>query len=90
MAPAAARCSSSATSTSCPAPAELWTHDPFAADIADGYVYGRGAVDMKDLVAMELGVMRLLAGEARAAGRDPATDPDPRPAPRRPVRLDRR
>ncbi len=60
-----------------PAPAELWTHDPFAADIADGYVYGRGAVDMKDLVAMELGVMRLLAGEARAAGRDPATDPIP-------------
>ena len=60
-----------------PAPAELWTHDPFAADIADGYVYGRGAVDMKDLVAMELGVMRLLAGEAKAAGRDPATDPIP-------------
>ena len=60
-----------------PAPAELWTHDPFAADIADGYVYGRGAVDMKNLVAMELGVMRLLAGEARAAGRDPATDPIP-------------
>jgi acetylornithine deacetylase/succinyl-diaminopimelate desuccinylase-like protein len=32
---------------------------------------------MKNLVAMELGVMRLLAGEARAAGRDPATDPIP-------------
>ncbi len=60
-----------------PAPGELWTHDPFAADIADGYVYGRGAVDMKNLVAMELGVIRLLAGEARAAGRDPATDPIP-------------
>src|SRR5712691_3246563 len=60
-----------------PAPAELWTHDPFAADIADGYVYGRGAVDMKNLVAMELGVLRLLAGEARSAGRDPATDPIP-------------
>ena len=60
-----------------PAPAELWTHDPFAADIADGYVYGRGAVDMKNLVAMELGVLRLLADEARAAGRDPATDPIP-------------
>ena len=60
-----------------PAPAELWSHDPFAADIADGYVYGRGAVDMKDLLAMELGVMRLLAGEARAAGLDPATDPIP-------------
>ncbi len=60
-----------------PAPADRWTHDPFAADIADGYVYGRGAVDMKNLVAMELGVLRLLAGEARAAGLDPATDPIP-------------
>jgi acetylornithine deacetylase/succinyl-diaminopimelate desuccinylase-like protein len=60
-----------------PAPAEGWTHDPFAGDVADGYVWGRGAVDMKNLVAMELSVMRLLAAEARAAGRDPATDPIP-------------
>jgi acetylornithine deacetylase/succinyl-diaminopimelate desuccinylase-like protein len=60
-----------------PAPAELWTHDPFAADVADGYVWGRGAVDMKNLVAMEVTVARLLAEEARAAGRDPASDPVP-------------
>jgi len=60
-----------------PAPLDRWTHDPFAADVAGGYVYGRGAVDMKDLVAMELAVMRLLAAEARAAGRDPASDPIP-------------
>jgi acetylornithine deacetylase/succinyl-diaminopimelate desuccinylase-like protein len=60
-----------------PAPADRWTHDPFAADLADGWIYGRGAVDMKDLVAMELEVMRLLAAEARAAGRDPATDAVP-------------
>lgn len=60
-----------------PAPPDRWTHDPFGGDIADGYVYGRGAVDMKDLVAMELEVMRLLAAEARAAGRNPATDPIP-------------
>lgn len=60
-----------------PAPPDLWTHDPFDGDVADGYVYGRGAVDMKNLVAMELEVMRLLAGEARAAGRDPASDPVP-------------
>jgi acetylornithine deacetylase/succinyl-diaminopimelate desuccinylase-like protein len=32
---------------------------------------------MKNLVAMELEVMRLLAEEARAAGRDPASDPVP-------------
>ena len=60
-----------------PAPPERWSHDPFAADLADGYIYGRGAVDMKAMVAMELGVVRLLAGEARAVGRDPARDPIP-------------
>jgi acetylornithine deacetylase/succinyl-diaminopimelate desuccinylase-like protein len=60
-----------------PASADRWTHDPFAADVADGYVWGRGAVDMKDLVAMELAVVRLLAAEARAGGRDPAMDPIP-------------
>ncbi|HEX7222945.1 MAG TPA: M20/M25/M40 family metallo-hydrolase, partial [Candidatus Limnocylindrales bacterium] len=60
-----------------PAPPELWTHDPFAADVADGYVWGRGAVDMKNLVAMEIGVVRLLAAAARDAGRDPASDPVP-------------
>ncbi len=60
-----------------PAPPERWSHDPFAAEIADGYVYGRGAVDMKDMIAMELGVVRLLAAEARAAGLDPAREPIP-------------
>ena len=60
-----------------PAPAAGWTHDPFAADIADGYVWGRGAVDMKNLLAMELTVVRMLAAAARGAGRDPATDPIP-------------
>jgi acetylornithine deacetylase/succinyl-diaminopimelate desuccinylase-like protein len=60
-----------------PAPPDRWSHDPFAADLSDGYIYGRGAVDMKAMVAMELGVVRLLADEARAAGRDPARDPIP-------------
>ncbi len=60
-----------------PAPPERWTHDPFAADIADGYVYGRGAVDMKGMIALELGVVERLVEEARAAGLDPATDPIP-------------
>jgi acetylornithine deacetylase/succinyl-diaminopimelate desuccinylase-like protein len=60
-----------------PAPADLWTHDPFAGTVADGYVWGRGAVDMKAMVALELGVIRLLAAEAREAGLDPASDPIP-------------
>lgn len=28
-----------------------WTHDPFAADIQDGWLYGRGSTDMKSGVA---------------------------------------
>lgn len=60
-----------------PAPPAGWTHDPFSGDVADGYVWGRGAVDMKDLTAMQLEVVRLLAEETRQAGRDPASDPVP-------------
>lgn len=60
-----------------PAPEGGWTHDPFGGDLAEGYVWGRGAVDMKGMVAMEVAVMRLLAAETRAAGRDPACDPVP-------------
>ena len=60
-----------------PAAADLWTHGPFDGDVADGFVWGRGAVDMKNLLAMELTVVRMLAAEARGAGRDPATDPIP-------------
>jgi acetylornithine deacetylase/succinyl-diaminopimelate desuccinylase-like protein len=29
-----------------------WTHPPFAAEVADGYIWGRGALDMKGGVAM--------------------------------------
>ena len=30
---------------------DKWSHAPFAADIADGFIYGRGATDMKGSVA---------------------------------------
>jgi acetylornithine deacetylase/succinyl-diaminopimelate desuccinylase-like protein len=60
-----------------PADPAGWTHEPFGGDLADGYVWGRGAVDMKAMVAMEIQVMRRLARSARAAGRDPASDPIP-------------
>lgn len=60
-----------------PAPPDRWTQGPFSGAIVDGYIYGRGAVDMKDLVAMEIEVFRLLAEEASADGRDPASEPIP-------------
>ncbi|KAF1698408.1 succinyl-diaminopimelate desuccinylase [Pseudoxanthomonas jiangsuensis] len=34
-----------------PGPREAWTSDPFAPDIRDGVLYGRGAADMKSGVA---------------------------------------
>ncbi len=36
-----------------------WTHPPFSGAIADGYVWGRGALDMKGLTVMELMTMLL-------------------------------
>src|SRR5699024_10801540 len=35
-----------------PATADDWSVDPFGAEIFDGMIHGRGAVDMKDMVAM--------------------------------------
>ncbi len=56
-----------------PAEARDWKIDPFSGEIADGCVWGRGAVDMKDFDAMVLSVVRA----RRRAGVKP----------RRPVRL---
>ena len=41
-----------------PAQADEWSVDPFAGEIRDGMVWGRGAVDMKDMDAMTLAVIR--------------------------------
>ena len=40
--------------------ADKWTQDPFGGNIVDGFIYGRGALDMKNMVAMELQTMLLL------------------------------
>ncbi|MFB9835116.1 M20/M25/M40 family metallo-hydrolase [Actinoallomurus acaciae] len=40
-----------------PAEPADWTVDPFAGLVADGYVWGRGATDMKDMVAMTLATL---------------------------------
>jgi acetylornithine deacetylase/succinyl-diaminopimelate desuccinylase-like protein len=41
-----------------PADASEWSVDPFAGEIKDGFVWGRGAIDMKDMDAMTLAVVR--------------------------------
>src|SRR3954447_6367991 len=41
-----------------PADAGEWSVPPFAGEIKDGYLWGRGAIDMKDFDAMVLAVVR--------------------------------
>ncbi len=44
-----------------PADADDWAVHPFSGEIRDGYLWGRGAVDMKDFDAMLLSVVRARA-----------------------------
>jgi acetylornithine deacetylase/succinyl-diaminopimelate desuccinylase-like protein len=41
-----------------PADASEWSVHPFSGAVQDGYLWGRGAVDMKDMVAMIIAVAR--------------------------------
>lgn len=53
-----------------PVDRDSWTHDPFAAELIDGVVWGRGAIDMKDMVAMELSVMLAMARSGTSRRRE--------------------
>ncbi|MCW2621296.1 MAG: hypothetical protein JWL64_898 [Frankiales bacterium] len=53
-----------------PAEPKEWTYDPFAAEVADGCIWGRGAVDMLDMDAMVLAVVR----DRMRTGRKPPRD----------------
>lgn len=53
-----------------PAQKADWTLDPFSGEIEDGCVWGRGAVDMKDMDAMILAVARQRMREGRRPPRD--------------------
>jgi acetylornithine deacetylase/succinyl-diaminopimelate desuccinylase-like protein len=53
-----------------PASASDWERDPFGGEIADGCVWGRGAVDMKDMDAIILAVARQRLREGRKPSRD--------------------
>jgi acetylornithine deacetylase/succinyl-diaminopimelate desuccinylase-like protein len=52
-----------------PAAAEDWQVPPFAGEIRDGYLWGRGTVDMKDFDAMVLSVVRARARADALPGR---------------------
>jgi acetylornithine deacetylase/succinyl-diaminopimelate desuccinylase-like protein len=51
-----------------PADQSRWTHDPFGGEIADGAIWGRGALDMKSLGVMHLWAFMAVA-DAVAAGK---------------------
>ena len=53
-----------------PANASDWSRAPFGGEIADGCVWGRGAVDMKDMDAIMLAVVRQRIKEGRKPARD--------------------
>lgn len=44
-----------------PAHAQDWSMDPFGAEIKDGMIWGRGAVDMKNMDAMIIAIVRMWA-----------------------------
>ena len=54
------------------AEAGRWRHPPFAGEVHDGAVWGRGAVDMKQMVAMSVATVGLLARLAAPAARPQA------------------
>ena len=45
------------------ADADEWTHDPWSGDVVDGFLWGRGALDMKSQVAAEAAAGIALARE---------------------------
>jgi len=52
------------------AEAARWRHPPFAAVVEDGWLYGRGAIDMKNMAAMSTMVLKLLRREGAPLRRD--------------------
>ncbi|HST71361.1 MULTISPECIES: M20/M25/M40 family metallo-hydrolase [Kocuria] len=53
-----------------PAIAADWSVDPFGGELADGMIWGRGAVDMKDMDAMMISVLRHMARTGTRPRRD--------------------
>ena len=53
-----------------PAEPESWRHPPFGGEIHDGYIWGRGAIDMKHMAVMSALVLARLKQEGAPLERD--------------------
>ena len=51
-----------------PGEATSWMFDPWAGEVRDGRLYGRGACDMKGGIAAILAAVRALAGDTASSG----------------------
>ena len=48
----------------------VWRQPPFSGNISEGCIWGRGAIDMKNMAAMSIAIMTRLAREKRKLRRD--------------------
>lgn len=53
-----------------PVERDRWAQDPFGGELKDGFIYGRGALDTKELAAMELAVLLWLKRNQVPLARD--------------------
>ncbi len=49
---------------------EAWEHPPFCGEVHDGFLWGRGAIDMKNMAAMSIAIMTRLARDKVKLKRD--------------------
>lgn len=49
---------------------DRWSHDPFGADVADGYMWGRGTLDMKSIAVMHAAALIATASGDTAPRRE--------------------
>jgi len=53
-----------------PAEPDRWRHPPFSGALAEGFIWGRGALDTKNLTVLEMMVLILLRRQGVSLGRD--------------------
>jgi acetylornithine deacetylase/succinyl-diaminopimelate desuccinylase-like protein len=59
-----------------PVEEEKWSRDPFGAEVAEGFIWGRGALDMKSIAVMHaVAVAELVARSALERGKSSSSWP---------------